>query len=58
MQKDHQDLRRDVENILQAAGSSEQEAQIVADHLVMANLSGHDSHGVRMPDWSRCILSM
>lgn len=48
MQKDHQDLRRDVENILQAAGSSEQEAQIVADHLVMANLSGHDSHGVGM----------
>lgn len=48
MQKDHQDLRRDVENILQAAGSSEQESQIVAEHLVMANLSGHDSHGVGM----------
>src|SRR6195952_1151316 len=30
------------------AGSTPREAQLVADHLVMANLSGHDSHGVGM----------
>jgi uncharacterized oxidoreductase len=28
------------------AGSTEQEARIVGDHLVDANLAGHDSHGV------------
>lgn len=31
-----------------AAGSSAREAQLTADHLVAANLSGHDSHGVGM----------
>ncbi len=31
-----------------AAGSTEEEAAIVADHLVEANLKGHDSHGVGM----------
>ena len=30
------------------AGSEVIEAQLVADHLVLANLSGHDSHGVGM----------
>lgn len=30
------------------AGSSHDEARLVADHLVMANLTGHDSHGVGM----------
>jgi hydroxycarboxylate dehydrogenase B len=30
------------------AGSTPREAELVADHLVMANLSGHDSHGVGM----------
>ncbi len=34
--------------ILVACGSSEAEAQAVAANLVMANLSGHDSHGVGM----------
>ena len=29
-------------------GSATEEADIVADHLVRANLSGHDSHGVGM----------
>jgi uncharacterized oxidoreductase len=29
-----------------AGGSSEREADLVADHLVEANLTGHDSHGV------------
>jgi uncharacterized oxidoreductase len=41
-------LRKQVANILAAAGSSAQEARQVADNLVMANLSGHDSHGVGM----------
>lgn len=31
-----------------AAGASETEARRCADHLVLANLSGHDSHGVGM----------
>ncbi len=34
--------------ICRADGSSEAEAQLVADHLVLANLFGHDSHGVGM----------
>ena len=34
--------------ILRAAGSQPDEAQRVADNLVLANLSGHDSHGVGM----------
>jgi uncharacterized oxidoreductase len=32
--------------IFQAAGAAEDEAQIVMEHLVGANLAGHDSHGV------------
>ena len=35
-------------NLWRAAGSSEHEAQLTADHLVGANLAGHDSHGVGM----------
>src|SRR5689334_24285458 len=34
--------------IARRMGSAEEEAQEVADHLVRANLSGHDSHGVGM----------
>jgi len=34
--------------LLQAAGSEAAEADVVADHLVEANLRGHDSHGVGM----------
>ncbi|MDR3538377.1 MAG: malate/lactate/ureidoglycolate dehydrogenase [Acetobacteraceae bacterium] len=34
--------------IARRMGSNEAEAQRVADHLVRANLSGHDSHGVGM----------
>jgi uncharacterized oxidoreductase len=30
------------------AGSSEHEARLTADHLVGANLAGHDSHGIGM----------
>jgi hydroxycarboxylate dehydrogenase B len=42
----HTTLRRFVRTIVAAAGSSPEEAGIVADHLVEANLKGHDSHGV------------
>ena len=38
----------------QAMGSSPAEARDVADHLIAANLAGHDSHGVGMlPDYVR-----
>ncbi|MEO7392279.1 MAG: malate/lactate/ureidoglycolate dehydrogenase [Ramlibacter sp.] len=41
-------LRKQVAAIISAAGSSAEEARTVADNLVLANLSGHDSHGVGM----------
>ncbi|MCG2591222.1 malate/lactate/ureidoglycolate dehydrogenase [Ramlibacter sp. XY19] len=41
-------LRKTVADIIVAGGSSKEEAQTVADNLVLANLSGHDSHGVGM----------
>ena len=41
-------LRSQMAGIVAAAGSSAQEARTVADNLVLANLSGHDSHGVGM----------
>ncbi|CDS52806.1 Malate dehydrogenase [Polaromonas sp. CG9_12] len=41
-------LRAQCASVLIAAGSSSAEAEKVAANLVMANLSGHDSHGVGM----------
>jgi hydroxycarboxylate dehydrogenase B len=41
-------LRQQMARVLQGAGSSAEEARQVADNLVMANLSGHDSHGIGM----------
>jgi len=41
-------LRRTISAIVHAGGSAEGEANLVADHLVQANLAGHDSHGVGM----------
>lgn len=41
-------LRVQVAGIIAAGGSSAEEARAVADNLVLANLSGHDSHGVGM----------
>ncbi len=41
-------LQTQAASIFVAAGSSAEEAQTVAANLVMANLSGHDSHGVGM----------
>ena len=43
-----QDLRAQCATVFIACGSSAQEAETVASNLVMANLSGHDSHGVGM----------
>jgi uncharacterized oxidoreductase len=41
-------LRAAVADICRASGSNEREATLVAENLVLANLSGHDSHGVGM----------
>ena len=45
---DHTKLRAFANRIVAAGGSSPDEAAFVADHLVEANLRGHDSHGVGM----------
>ncbi len=42
------DLQAQVATVLIAAGSAPEEAATVAANLVLANLSGHDSHGVGM----------
>ncbi|QCP53911.1 malate/lactate/ureidoglycolate dehydrogenase [Trinickia violacea] len=42
------DLHAYVCAIWEQAGSGSREARLVADHLVAANLAGHDSHGVGM----------
>lgn len=41
-------LTATVAGILRGAGSEPREADLVATNLVMANLAGHDSHGVGM----------
>ena len=41
-------LQQQIAGIIQMAGSEAAEAEQVAANLVMANLSGHDSHGVGM----------
>src|SRR3954462_1092867 len=43
---DHTKLRAFAHRIVAAGGSSPEEAASVADHLIEANLRGHDSHGV------------
>jgi LDH2 family malate/lactate/ureidoglycolate dehydrogenase len=42
------ELDRIGRRVFEAAGSTEGEAEIVAGHLLEANLKGHDSHGVGM----------
>src|SRR5436190_13314673 len=37
-----------IQAVVAAGGSDAREAKIVAANLVMANLTGHDSHGVGM----------
>ncbi|HVE53543.1 MAG TPA: malate/lactate/ureidoglycolate dehydrogenase [Ramlibacter sp.] len=50
-------LRSTVAAVIQAAGSTPDEARKVADNLVLANLSGHDSHGVGMvPRYVEAVL--
>lgn len=49
-------LRELVVRVVGAAGAAEPDARILADHLVDANLAGHDSHGVGMlPTYVRAI---
>jgi len=51
-------LRTLQRELYSAAGFPEDQAHIVADHLVDANLYGHDSHGViRTPGYIRAITS-
>ena len=45
---DHQELRTIASRIFTAGGSHAEEARVIADHLVEANLRGHDSHGIGM----------
>jgi uncharacterized oxidoreductase len=50
-------LRRLSADTLHAAGAIAEEAQVVADALVEANLQGHDSHGVmRVPEYVRLFV--
>jgi uncharacterized oxidoreductase len=58
MRLDHLRLREIAIRILRAAGSAEAEAATVVDHLVDANLAGHDSHGVGMlPAYARNLAA-
>jgi len=51
-------IRRWTFDLWRAAGSNEEEARITADHLIMANMSGHDSHGLSVvPGYVRSLLS-
>ena len=51
-------LRAVVREIVTAAGSEGSEPEQVADNLVYANLTGHDSHGVGMiPRYIRAVKS-
>jgi uncharacterized oxidoreductase len=51
-------LRRTGSAILTSGGSAAAEAELVADHLVLANLMGHDSHGIGMiPAYVRHLLA-
>ncbi|BBK43470.1 malate/lactate/ureidoglycolate dehydrogenase [Allostella vacuolata] len=53
----HDRLRRVVGDIFRAGGCEAAEARDIADHLVDANLAGHDSHGAirvaKYVDWQR-----
>jgi len=42
----HQELHGITSRVFEAAGSERDEARAIADHLIEANLRGHDSHGV------------
>ena len=44
----HENLRKFATIVFERGGSEPAEARLVADHLVDANMVGHDSHGVGM----------
>src|SRR5436305_14376161 len=49
-------LHEAASKIFRAAGADEDNTAIVVDHLIDANLCGHDSHGViRIPSYVRSI---
>jgi uncharacterized oxidoreductase len=48
MKFDHTRLQDMAQAVFESGGSDASEAKIVANHLVEANLKGHDSHGVGM----------
>lgn len=51
-----QKLKKVLYEIVRHAGSDEYEAALVANHLVRANLTGHDSHGaIMIPTYIRNI---
>lgn len=54
---DPERLRQAARSIFAAAGCGAEEARLVGDHLVEANLVGHDSHGViriaKYIDWQK-----
>ena len=50
------ELRATATTIFRAAGTDEEPAKILVDHLIDANLAGHDSHGVlRIPYYVNAI---
>jgi uncharacterized oxidoreductase len=54
----HEPLRELVSAVFAANGSDQAEAELIGDHLVEANLAGHDSHGViRTPIYIRWLRS-
>ena len=58
MRIDQKSLMQVASAILQKAGAELNRAQAVAEHLVAANLKGHDSHGVGMiPNYVKSMLS-
>lgn len=53
----HKSLARAIEAIAAAGGSEADEAKLVAENLVTANLMGHDSHGIgMMPRYVEALL--
>ena len=53
----HQSLARAIEAVAAAGGSDPAEAKLVAENLVAANLTGHDSHGIgMMPRYVEALL--
>ncbi len=47
-----------IHEMVRLGGSNEDECRIVSEHLVGANLSGHDSHGVQMiPIYMQAVRS-